>query len=101
MPLRPSEIPHAFRASESARGAIFLLLVIRPLPAPTAPDVDALPGHIAERCGPLGHDGHLRQGEMYMTLSPRTIATSILRWDGLSCVCAAARTSRFMWGSNP
>src|SRR6266513_3963624 len=36
-----------------------------------------------------------------MTLSPRTIARSILRWDWLSCVSAAARRTRFMWGSNP
>src|SRR5207247_4750884 len=62
MPLRPGEIPHSFRASESARGAVLLLFVIRPLPAATAPDVDALPDHLAERSGPLGHDGHLRSG---------------------------------------
>src|SRR5216117_1945140 len=36
-----------------------------------------------------------------MTLSPRTIARSILRWDWLSCVSSAARRTRFMWGSNP
>src|SRR5256885_6115198 len=36
-----------------------------------------------------------------MTLSPRTIARSIWRWDWLSCVSSAARRTRFMWGSNP
>src|SRR5437660_7559790 len=36
-----------------------------------------------------------------MTLSPRTIARSILRWDWLSCVSSAARSTRFMWRSNP
>src|SRR6266566_3622650 len=36
-----------------------------------------------------------------MTLSPRTIARSILRWDWLSCVSSAARRTRFMCGSNP
>src|SRR6267143_5416998 len=36
-----------------------------------------------------------------MTLSPRTIARSILRLDWLSCVSSALRRTRFMWGSNP
>src|SRR5919198_1775441 len=36
-----------------------------------------------------------------MTLSPRTIARSIFRWDWLSCVSSALRRTRFMCGSNP
>src|SRR3989442_12694072 len=36
-----------------------------------------------------------------MTLSPRTIARSIFRWDWLSCISSAFRRTRFMCGSNP
>src|SRR6267143_378673 len=36
-----------------------------------------------------------------MTLSPRTMARSIFRWDWLSCVSSALRRTRFMCGSNP
>src|SRR5436309_14828249 len=36
-----------------------------------------------------------------MTLSPRTIARSIFRWDWLSCISSALRRTRFMCGSNP
>src|SRR5438445_133116 len=68
MPLRPSEIPHAFRASESARGAIFLLLVVRPLPAPTAPDVHALLAQLAEL---THHEPPLREAPSTLEHEPQ------------------------------